>query len=105
MGPSIKHILGVLELFYMLTEKILLQNRGFAFLLSSGPPLPLPVWQKTRLFTGFFPVPFTNDNQLLFIESNKFFLYQLRTYSVGGCERETFDSTSPLIFQIFPKQE
>ena len=26
--PSVKHVLGVLEWFYMLTEKILFQNRG-----------------------------------------------------------------------------
>ena len=31
MGPSVKHVLGVLELFYMLTEKILFHNRGLPF--------------------------------------------------------------------------
>ena len=29
--PSVKHVLGVLEWFYMLTEKILFQNRGLVF--------------------------------------------------------------------------
>ena len=31
MGPSVKHVLEVLEWFYMLTEKILFQNRCLPF--------------------------------------------------------------------------
>ena len=50
--PSVKHVLGVLEWFYMLTEKILFQNRGLAFYYPPRPPPP-PVWQKTRLFPDF----------------------------------------------------
>ena len=50
MGPSVKHVLGVLEWFYMLTEKILFQNRGLAFYY---PPRP-PGLAKDHTFSGFF---------------------------------------------------
>ena len=51
--PSVKHVLGVLEWFYMLSAKILFQNRGLVFYFHPNHSLP-PVWQKTRLFTDFF---------------------------------------------------
>ena len=51
--PSVKHVLGVLEWFYMLTEKILFQNSSLAFYYHPRPRPP-PVWQKTRLFPVFF---------------------------------------------------
>ena len=40
--PSVKHVLGVLEWFYMLTEKILFQKSSLVFSLPSATP-PL-VW-------------------------------------------------------------
>ena len=40
MGPSVKHALGVLEWFYMLTEKILFQKSSLVFSLPSATPLP-----------------------------------------------------------------
>ena len=52
LRSSVKHVLGVLEWFYMLTEKILFQNRGLAFYYP--PRHPPTVWQKTRLFPGVF---------------------------------------------------
>ena len=48
--PSVKHVLGVLEWFYMLTEKILFQNRGLAFYY---PPRPPPGLAKDQTFSGF----------------------------------------------------
>ena len=45
----------------MLTEKILFQNRSLAFYYHPRP-LPPPVWQKTRLFPGFFSHPSLSDN-------------------------------------------
>ena len=49
--PSVKHVLGVLEWFYMLTEKILFQNRGLAFYYHPRPP---PSLAKDHIFSGFF---------------------------------------------------
>ena len=46
--------MGVLEWFYMLTEKILFQNRGLFFITLPRPPPRPPVWQKTKLVTVFF---------------------------------------------------
>ena len=45
--------MGVLEWFYMLTEKILFQNRGLVFYYPPRPTIPLGL-AKTRLFTDFF---------------------------------------------------
>ena len=51
--PSVKHVLGVLKWFYMLSEKILFQKSSMVFSLTSLTPRP-PVWQKTITNTGFF---------------------------------------------------
>ena len=52
--PSVKHVLGVLEWFYMPTENW------------DRPP---PVWQKTRLFPDFFSEPFSYCCLCLFMFS------------------------------------
>ena len=55
--PSVKHVLGVLQWFFMLTEKI----------LSPRPPPP-PVWQNTTLFTDlFFSDPFPKNAFCCFV--------------------------------------
>ena len=54
MGPSVNHVLEVLEWFYMLTEKILFQNRGLSFFSFLTPP---PVCQKGTIFSVFFWAP------------------------------------------------
>ena len=54
--PCAKHDLGVLEWFYMLSEKILFQKSSMVFSLSSLTPRP-PVWQKTIKIRGFFRHP------------------------------------------------
>ena len=48
--PSVKHVLGVLEWFYMLTEKILFQNRGLVFYYPSGYKVLYAPFQE--LFAG-----------------------------------------------------
>ena len=54
--PSVKHVLGVLEWFYMLPEKILFKKSSMVFSLPSLTLRP-PVWQKTTKNTGFFRHP------------------------------------------------
>ena len=51
--PSVKHVLGVLEWFYMLTEKILFQNSSLAFYYHPRPRPP-PSLAKDHIFSGFF---------------------------------------------------
>ena len=58
IGPSVKHVLEVLEWFYMLTEKILFQNRGLPFLILFTPPPRFVKW--AQFFRVFFPDPFPN---------------------------------------------
>ena len=56
MGPSVKHVLGVLEWFYMLSAKILFQNRGLLFYY---PPRPPPrSLAKDQTFSSFFSALF-----------------------------------------------
>ena len=56
--PSVKHVFGVLEWFYMLTEKILFQNRGLVFYYPSR--LPPPQFSKSLNFYDFFLLHFLN---------------------------------------------
>ena len=59
MGPGVKHVFGVLQWFYMLTETILFQNRGLVFYY---PPRPPPSLVKRPDFIyGFFSDPFPNS--------------------------------------------
>ena len=51
--PSVKHVLGVLEWFYMLTEKILFQNWSLAFYYHPRPAPP-QFGKRPDFFRFFF---------------------------------------------------
>ena len=59
--PSVKHVLGVLEWFYMLTEKNTFPKQRFGILLPSETPPP-PGLAKDHTFSGFsFVQPSLNE--------------------------------------------
>ena len=52
--PSVKHVLGVLEWFCMLSEKNTFSKKQYGFFTTLADP---PVWQKTIRNTFFFWTP------------------------------------------------
>ena len=65
MGPSVKHVLGVLEWSYVVPEKNLFSKIEFG---SGWPPL---FWQNTTLFTWFFSETFPkiNTKHIIYVSS------------------------------------